>query len=144
MSGSGYSRSNTISASMASAGWTALMATATGGCFCGSCEAKARAAGLDWEAILRECQHLAMVSSGRDLAEAHEAQLLRESNYGEAELPLETEAFASWPLFRRHSIDDLFELIGNAIHVARADVDFRCAGQHNRFRMHVLQVFCLL
>lgn len=125
MFGSGYSRSNTISASTVSAGWTALMATATGGCFCTSCEAKARAAGLDWEAILRECQHLAMVSSGRDLAEAHEAQLLRESNYSEAELLLENEAFTSWLLFRRHSIDDLFELIANAIHTARPGVDFR-------------------
>ena len=71
MSGSSYSCSNTVSASMASAGWTALMATATGGCFCGSCEAKARAVGLDWESILRECQHLAMVSSGRDGAGQH-------------------------------------------------------------------------
>lgn len=125
MFGSGYSGSNTIGGAPTSAGWTALMATTTGGCFCSTCETKARSSGLDWDAVLRECRHLAVMSAGTDLAEAHEAQLLRESNYSEAELLLEHEAFASWLQFRRHSIDELFDLISTAIHTARSEVDFR-------------------
>ncbi|SDT12424.1 alpha-amylase family protein [Microlunatus soli] len=124
MFGSGYSRSNTVGGA-ATASWSDLMATATGGCFCDACRHKATAAGLDWEAILREARHLAIVHSGRDLEEAHEAQLLRESNYSEAELLLEYEAFASWLSFRRHSIDDLFALVSTAAHDARPDIDFR-------------------
>lgn len=124
MFGSGYSRSNTVGAAPAS-GWSVLMATATGGCFCSRCEAKARAAGLDWDAMLRDCRHLAVVSTGTALAEAHEAQVLRESSYSESELLLEYEGFATWLRFRRHSIDDLFAMISTAIHRARAEVDFR-------------------
>lgn len=125
MFGSGYSRSNTVHGSAVSAGWTALAATATGGCFCSVCESKARDEGLDWDAILAEAQHIAMVITGRDLEEAHEGQLLREGNYSEGEFLLENEHFASWLLFRRHSIDELFQSIGSAIHSARPGVDFR-------------------
>ncbi|GAA4979451.1 hypothetical protein [Actinopolymorpha pittospori] len=125
MFGSGFRSSNTVSASSKPAGWTAVMAVATGGCFCAACEAKARAQGLDWEEVLRQSRHLAMVSTGRDLEEAHEGTLLRESNYSETELLLENDAFAAWLLFRRRSIDDLFRVISEAIHAARPEVDFR-------------------
>lgn len=125
MFGSGYSRNNTVHGSPLSAGWTALAATATGGCFCSVCESKARAVGLDWDALLIEARHIATMITGRDLEEAHEAQLLRESNYNEGEFLLEHEHFASWLLFRRHSIDELFETIGSAIHAARPGVEFR-------------------
>lgn len=123
MFGSGYSRSNTVGA--APAGWSYLIATATGGCFCDACRDKAIKAGLDWDSVLREARHLALISRGQGLEEAHEAQLLRESNYSEAELLLEYESFAAWLAFRRHSIDDLFALIAQAAHAAREDIDFR-------------------
>lgn len=121
--GSGYSASNTVGP--VNSGWPALLATTTGGCFCDSCRQRAESEGLDWAEILREVQHLALVSSGRDLEEAHEAQLLRESNYSETELILENPAFASWLQFRRRSIDDLFRLVSDTAHAVRPGIDFR-------------------
>jgi hypothetical protein len=123
MFGSGYSRSNTVGGAKAT--WHEVLATTTGGCFCDSCRAKAEAQGLDWDAIVREVRHLNLVHTGRGLEEAHEGQLLRESNYSEAELLLEHAAFASWLAFRRRSIDDLFALINKAAHDARPGIDFR-------------------
>ncbi len=124
MFGSGYSRSNTVGGG-AKASWNEVLATTTGGCFCDSCRDKAVAQGLDWDEIVREVQHLNLVYTGRDLEEAHEGQLLRESNYSEAELLLENAAFASWLAFRRRSIDDLFGLISKTAHDARPEIDFR-------------------
>ncbi|HLT60035.1 MAG TPA: hypothetical protein VK020_02530 [Microlunatus sp.] len=123
MFGSGYGRSNTVGG--ARAAWSEVLATSTGGCFCNSCRDKAVAEGLDWDEIVREVRHLNLVHTGRDLEEAHEGQLLRESNYSEAELLLENAAFASWLAFRRRSIDELFQLIGQAAHDARPEIDFR-------------------
>jgi hypothetical protein len=102
-----------------------VLATTTGGCFCDACQAKATAQGLDWDAIVHQVRHLNLVYSGRALEEAHEGQLLRESNYSETELILENAHFASWLAFRRRSIDDLFSLISKAAHGVRADIDFR-------------------
>lgn len=125
MFGSGYSASNTLNSTTASAGWSALLATTTGGCFCDSCKRKAIAEGLDWDDIVHELRHLNLVSSGRDLEEAHEAQLLRESNYSEGELLLESTALTTWLQFRRRSVDELFKLVTEAAHDVRPGIDFR-------------------
>ncbi len=125
MFGSGYSASNTISSKIESSGLNSLLAVATGGCFCDSCRSKAAAEGLDWDDIVREIQHLSLVSSGRGLEEAHEGQLLRESNYSEGELLLENTAFMTWLQFRRRSVDELFKLVTEAAHAARPGIDFR-------------------
>ena len=125
MFSSGFSGNNTISSSAESAGWTSLLQTATGGCFCAACEAKAKGLGLDWNAMVSETRHIARMTRGTYLEEAHEGALLRESNYSETEMLLENEAFTAWLMFRRHSVDDLFRVVSEAIHSANASIDFR-------------------
>jgi hypothetical protein len=125
MFGSGYSRSNTVGGPGERPGWRDLLATATGGCFCDACRRRGLDQGLDWDAVTRQVRHLALVSSGRGLDEAHEGQLLGESNISEAELILENEQFGSWLAFRRRSIDDLFLMISQVAHQANPKIDFR-------------------
>jgi hypothetical protein len=125
MFSSGYSGNNTIGSSAVSPGWTSLLTTATGGCFCASCAAKARGLGLDWDAMIAETSHFAKMTLGTYLEESHEGLLLRESNYSETEMLLENEAFTSWLMFRRRSVDDLFRMVADAIHEANAAIDFR-------------------
>jgi hypothetical protein len=114
-----------VSSKVESSGWSSLLATATGGCFCDSCRARATSEGLDWDEIVHELKHLSLVSSGRDLEEAHERQLLRESNYSEGELLLENTPLTTWLQFRRRSVDSLFKLVTEAAHAARPGIDFR-------------------
>ncbi len=105
--------------------WQQLLSVATGGCFCASCESKAKAKGLDWDEMVSEVTHLANLSKRIGLAELHERQLLDESNYTDSTLLIENEAFTSWLQFRKHSVTDLFALVKDAISSAGRRVEFR-------------------
>lgn len=105
--------------------WQRLLGVAAGGCFCDACRAKAEREGLDWGAIVKEVSHLARVSGRLDLAEEHERALLDESNYSEAALLVENEAFAAWLHFRKRSITELFAKVRAAIGQAGRKVEFR-------------------
>jgi hypothetical protein len=105
--------------------WPSLLSVATGGCFCSECERKARAEGLDWDAIVDEVRHLARLSRHDGLEALHERQLLDESNYTETTLLIENDAFMAWLQFRKRSVTDLFRIVKEAIAASGRSVEFR-------------------
>lgn len=105
--------------------WQRLLSVATGGCFCAACESKARAEGLDWNAIVSELTHLAKLSRYEGLAEYHERLLLDEANYSESSLLIEYDAFTAWLQFRKRSITELFADLKAALNASGRYVDFR-------------------
>lgn len=105
--------------------WQNMLAVATGGCFCSECERKARAEGLDWEAVRSEVSHLARLHRRQGLAELHERHLLDESSVSEGTFWLENEAFAAWMHFRKRSVTELFRLVREALDGTGRAVEFR-------------------
>jgi hypothetical protein len=105
--------------------WQRLLAVAAGGCFCDSCQARAREEGLDWDAIQAEVRHLADVFYKRELADEHERLLLEEANYSEAALLVENTHFAAWLHFRKRSVNNLLAKVHAAIKSVKPEVEFR-------------------
>lgn len=105
--------------------WQHMLSVATGGCFCDSCKQRAISEGLDWDEIVAEVRHLALVSKKIGLAELHERQLLDDSNYSVAALLLENDAFTAWLQFRKRSVNRLFALVREALASSGRHVEFR-------------------
>lgn len=105
--------------------WQQLLSVATGGCFCDACKGKAKAEGLDWEAMVGEVAHLARVSKRIGLEELHERQLLDEANYSESTLLIENDAFVAWLQFRKRSITELFARVKAALDSSGRQVELR-------------------
>lgn len=99
-----------------------------GGCFCKSCETKAKAQGLDWEAIVRTVRYFArlLTVNKRTDVEGNEARLLLErGNTDPVMFLLEYPALYQWLRFRADSITNYFRIISEAVHAAKPDIDFR-------------------
>lgn len=105
--------------------WQNLLAVATGGCFCASCERRARDEGLDWDAVVRQARHLARLQRRHGLAEVHERKLMDEASLSETMLLIEFPDFAEWLRFRARSVTALFGAVRAAIRQTGRDVELR-------------------
>ncbi|MGH7490322.1 MAG: hypothetical protein ACREMY_32645, partial [bacterium] len=107
--------------------WHRLIDTATGGCFCPICEAKARTEGLDWDQMRSETRRIADLATSNGLEALHEGQVLAGSgdSMSATALVLENPAFTAWLQFRIRSVTSLFKTIHDALRDTRPEVEFR-------------------
>ncbi|GAB3601573.1 hypothetical protein [Microbacterium tumbae] len=105
--------------------WQNILGVATGGCFCTACERRARAEGLDWDAIRAEVGHLAALQRRRGLEAVHERQILDKSAVSEASLLLENPGLVAWLQFRVRSVNALLAMVREAIRSAGTGIEFR-------------------
>ena len=105
-----------------------LLGLGTGGCFCESCKAKAKAWGFDWELITRDMLTLYKVAHAtayRYQDYIMENNLTLGSNVTESMLLLEYPGLAEFIKFRIKSITELFKDIYTSVHEAKKTIDFR-------------------
>ena len=105
-----------------------FLGVALGGCFCASCEKKARDQGLDWDRIKKTVRYFAdaLTATKRTAVQPHEDfLLLQRGDTSPAMFLLEYPELYQWLRFRCDSITNYFKVISEAIHGARADIDFR-------------------
>jgi hypothetical protein len=105
--------------------WQRLIDVATGGCFCPSCEARARKAGLDFDAMRAETTHLACVAKSRGLDALHEGQMLAGASVTATSLLVENPHFAAWLRFRAESVTETFKLIHDTLSQRERKVELR-------------------
>ena len=106
----------------------ALLGLATGGCFCASCKARAKAKGFDWDLIMKDMSALYKVAKGTPYESQEgmmENHLLMGSNLMESGLLLEHPGLFEFIKFRVDSIIELFKDIYTSIHEAKPSIDFR-------------------
>jgi hypothetical protein len=96
-----------------------------GGCFCKSCEEKAKNKGLDWEAIKRIVKRLADALTMANPEGFHEANLFVGGNLTNEGLLLEQPEYYQWLKFRCDSITELMANISAAIKRIKPSIDFR-------------------
>lgn len=107
---------------------SAIMSLANGGCFCESCQAKAKKLGYDWELILRDMKKLHRVVNAtpyRFQQELMENNLTFGSNLTETMLLIEYPGLLEFIKFRIDSITELFRDIYESVHEAKPGIDCR-------------------
>ena len=106
----------------------ALLGLSAGGCFCESCETRARAKGFDWDLIIKDISALYNLARGT-LYESQEGMmdnhLLLGSNLMETGLLLEYPGLFEFVRFRVDSISELFKDIYESVHEVNPNIDFR-------------------
>jgi hypothetical protein len=102
-----------------------LLGVLLGGCFCKNCEAKARKAGLDWDAIVSKVKYYTDILTWRSLEGEEDYKLLMKGNSSETMLLLENPEIYQWLKFRCDSLTEYYKELSEAIHSVRPDVDFR-------------------
>lgn len=106
----------------------AFLGVTLGGCFCASCEKKAKAQGLDWERIKLTVKQFAkaMVANKRTDVEGEELRLLIDrGDTSPTQWLLEYPELYQWLRFRADSITNYFKTISKAVHAANPNIDFR-------------------
>ena len=99
--------------------------TALGGCFCPSCEAAAKALGLDLKAVRRAMRPLGDMLDHAGPAEGHRLALLRGSNTTPTALLLRHPEMFDWLKFRCASMTSLFAAVHEAVRRVRPAIDLR-------------------
>ena len=102
-----------------------LLGVSLGGCFCESCEKRAKAHGLDWEGIKNVVHYWADVMSGATVEIRQDRLLLNRGDSSDTMLLLEYPLLYQWLKFRCDSIVEHFAELSAVIHAASPDVDFR-------------------
>ncbi len=108
-------------------GTEALLGTVTGGCFCDSCMAAARSAGLDLKAVQRAMLPLAdiLADTHSDLAGQHYLSVLRASNTPATAILLQHPEIFDWLKFRCASLTGMFARVHAAIAKIKPAIDLR-------------------
>jgi hypothetical protein len=106
----------------------ALMAVATGGCFCEHCSTKAKTLGYDWDLIVKDIRKLYRIISATNYKyqdAVMENHLLLGSDLTETGLLTEFPGMWEFINFRIDCMTKLFEDISGRVHSLKKDIDFR-------------------
>ncbi|MDR2931917.1 MAG: hypothetical protein LBV27_02305 [Oscillospiraceae bacterium] len=103
----------------------ALLGVTLGGCFCPACEAKARAQGLDWDAIKKTVGHFARVVRRADAAAGEEWTLIKRTTTTPTLFLLQYPELYQWLKFRCDTISDYIRDMGQVVHAINPKLDFR-------------------
>ncbi len=103
----------------------ALQDAMLGGCFCPSCEAAAKQAGLDLKAVRKAMLPLCNTLDHPDPAGVHQLQLLRASNTSPLALLVRRPEVFDWLKFRCDSITRLFADVRREIQAVKPGADLR-------------------
>jgi hypothetical protein len=102
-----------------------ILEIALGGCFCSSCEAAAKAQGLDLKAVQRSLLPLADMIDHPDPQGAQRLSVLSGSNTSATEMLLRHPELFDWMKFRCASFTSLFRDVHAAITQIKPNIDLR-------------------
>ncbi len=105
-----------------------LLSVSLGGCFCPSCDKRARDKGLDWDAIKKTVKGIADALNAPTPESFHERDLLTGGDLISEGLLLEKPEYYQWLKFRCDSVTEVFSEIYGAVKKEKPEVEFRYNG----------------